>query len=93
LTGTSTIAVNENYSAFQTVTGTLSGSPGIILKQGVVAATRQNKSSSLKETTVRIPITLDHEGLQRDLGRLTLIAQGVGGTSVTYATFNWIEIR
>lgn len=93
LSGTSTADVNATYSAFETVTGTVSGSPALVLKGGVVAATSQNKSSMLQETTVRVPITLDHEGLQRDLGRLTLLAQGIGGTSAVYATFNWIEIR
>lgn len=93
LTGASTSNVNATYSAMQTVTGTLSGSPAMVINQGVIPATAQVKSGLSKSTTVRVPITLDHEGAVRDLGRLTLLVQGIGGTSVTYGVLNWIEIR
>lgn len=92
-TSTSSADVNATYSAMETYSGTLSGSPGLVMETGIVPATSQSKAAEFKQTTLRIPITLDHEGLQRDMGRLTLLVQGIGGTSVTYASFNWVEIR
>lgn len=93
LTGTSTSDINTNYSAVQSITGTLSGSPAIVLAQGYVAATNQVKGTLSKEVVTRIPITLTPGGSVRDLGRLTLLVQGVGGASNTRAVFNWIELR
>lgn len=93
LTGTAATDANTTYSASETVIGTPSGAPAIVLEQGILPASSQTRSSVNKETTVRIPITLDHEGNQRDLGRLTLLVQGIGGTSAVHATLNWVEIR
>lgn len=93
LTGGSTTDVNATYSAMERVTGTLSGSPAIVLMRGYVAATSQQKQSVQKNTTIRLPITLDHAGAVRTLGRLTVLVSGIGGTSATRVILNWREIR
>ena len=93
LTTPSATAVNSTYSGVQSTTGTLSGDPAIVIAQGYVAATNQNKSSINQETLIKYPITLDADGALRDLGRLTVLVQGIGGTSATRAILNWDEIR
>lgn len=93
LTGGTATDVNATYSAMQTRTGTLSGSPAIVLMRGYVAATSQQKQSVQKNTTIRLPITLDHAGAVRDLGRITVLVAGIGGTSATRVVLNWREIR
>lgn len=42
---------------------------------------------------IRYPLTLNAAGTARDLGRLTLLVQGIGGTSDTYGQLKWREIR
>lgn len=93
LTGTTTADINTTYSGAQAVIGTPSGSPSIVLEQGILPASSQTRSSISKESTIRLPITLGHDGSQRDLGRITLLVQGIGGTSAVHATLNWVEIR
>jgi hypothetical protein len=93
LTSTSLTDVNATYSAMQKITGTLSGTPAIVIAQGYVAASATVKQSTSRAIVNRYPITLNAAGAVRDLGRLTLLAQGIGNTSVTRCTFNWREIR
>ena len=93
LTGGAATDVNATYSAMQTRTGTLSGSPAIILMRGYVAATTQQRNSVSRPTSIRLPITLDHDGAVRDLSRITVLVKGIGGTSATRVILNWREIR
>lgn len=93
LTSTSLTDVNTTYSAVQTIAGTLSGSPAIVVAQGYVGATATTKQSITKPTSVKYPITLNQAGAARDLGRVTVLVQGVGGTSATRCVLNWKEIR
>lgn len=93
LTSTSLTDVNATYSGVQTITGTLSGTPAIVFAQGYVAATNRNKQAISKPTTVKYPITLDAAGVARNLGRVTVLVQGIGGTSATRCILNWKEIR
>lgn len=86
--------VNTVYSAseYDTV-GTLSGTPAIVIKSGFVPASQNTKGVVSANVSTRFPISLDAAGLHRDLGTLTLLVKGIGGTSQTYGNINWIEIR
>lgn len=94
LTSTSTADVNTAYSATETITGTLSGIPALVLSSGYVAATGSTKDSlRVANLKTKLPITLDAAGNQRDLGRITVLVQGIGGNSATRVSLNWKEIR
>lgn len=93
LTSTSVAAVNATYSGVSTIAGTLSGAPAVVLAQGYVAATNRQKESISHTISHRYPITLNAAGAVRDLGRLTMLVNGVGGTSATRCVFNWHEVR
>lgn len=93
LTSTATADVNSTYSSTQTITGTLSGTPAIKLDGGYGAATATAKSAVSRDYSIRIPVTLDHEGAVRDLGRITVLCQGLGATSDVRVILNWTEIR
>lgn len=95
ITGTTTFAaVNTTYSAMEFNTaGTTSGSPAIVIAQGYVAATNQQKGVTSVTRPMRYPITLNEAGNTRILGRLTVLVTGIGGTSATRAVLNWKEIR
>jgi len=85
--------VNSTYSITGTVTGTLSGTPAITIAQGFVAASATVKQAVSRSTLIRHPITLNASGGVRDLGRITILVQGIGGTSTTRCVLNWKEIR
>jgi hypothetical protein len=92
-TSAASVAVNATYSAMNTLTGTLSSTPAIILAQGYVAASATNKTAISKSIANRYPITLDSAGAVRNLGRLTMLVQGIGNDSATRCVINWHEIR
>lgn len=86
--------VNTAYSAFEyNSAGTLNGIAAIALQQGYCAASNQSKSVANPKITGKIPITLDAAGAVRSLGTLSILVQGVGGTSACRATLNWRELR
>ena len=85
--------VNTTYSAVDYTLGPLSGSPGIVIAQGYVAATTQSKQQTSTRVPFKYPITLDAAGAARVMGRLTAIVTGIGGTSATRCIMNWKEIR
>lgn len=95
ISGTTTYAdVNTTYSAFEFNTaGTISGTPALVIQQGYVPSTNQVKAASSPRITNRIPITLDAAGAVRANGTLTVLVQGVGGTSACRAALNWRELR
>lgn len=95
ISGTTTYAdVNTTYSAFEFNTaGTISGTPALVIQQGYVPASNQVKSASSPRITNRIPITLDAAGAVRANGTLTILVQGIGGTSACRASLNWRELR
>jgi hypothetical protein len=95
LTGSPTKTdVNPTYSAMQYSTSAVSGSPAIVIDSGFVAATNQTKTAlQALKLNIRYPLTLNAAGTARDLGRLTLLVQGIGGTSDTYGQLKWREIR
>lgn len=86
--------VNTNYSAFEyNNVGTISGSPTLVISNGFIGSSAGNRGSISREATVRTPICLDALGNNRDNGTVSLILQGIGGTSVCNYALNWSEIR
>lgn len=86
--------VNTDYSAMEfEANGTLSGTPAIVLDSGTILATNQVKSGTLKKIPFKYPITLDAVGNHRDLGTLTLIIEGIGGTSICDTYIHHREVR
>lgn len=66
---------------------------GLVIQSGYVASTAATKDSISLEASTRRPITLDRAGAVRDLGTLTLLVTGIGGNTVTRASFDFDEIR
>lgn len=93
LTGTATANINATYSAMDSITGTLSGSPSIVIDSGYVAASAPSPSTMQHLLTNRYPITLNAAGSVRDLGRVTVLVTGIGGNSATRCSLTWKEIR
>ena len=95
ITGTTTYSdVNATYSAFESNTaGTASGSPALVIASGYVPATAQNKGTINNRVLSRVPISLSAAGAVRANGTMTVLVQGVGGTSACRATLNWRELR
>lgn len=86
--------VNTTYSGSEyDTTGALSGTPAIVIDEGYVSASAQVKGASGVELTHRYPITLDAAGLNRDLGTLTLLVTGIGGTSDCRGSIKFKENR
>lgn len=86
--------VNTNNSGFEYETaGTLSGNPSIVISSGYISASNQVKESISRVIGERYPITLDRSGAVRDMGTLTLLLTGIGGTSATRSIINYKEIR
>lgn len=86
--------INTSYSGYEYVAaGTLSGSPGIVIASGYIATSASSRQSISKEIASRYPITLDRAGAVRDMGTLTLLVTGIGGTSACRASINFREIR
>jgi hypothetical protein len=95
LSGTTAFTdVNLAYSAVEYNTaGTASGAPALVLEQGYCPASNQTKGQTTPRIANRFPITLDAAGAVRANGTLTLLVQGLGGTSATQAVINWRELR
>ena len=94
LTTPSYADVNTTYSSMEYDTaGSLSGSPAVIMNSGYIPATSQVKNSVTKTVISKYPITLDVDGAVRDLGTISVLVQGIGGTSQCYAALKWREIR
>lgn len=86
--------INTTYSASEyNITGTISGSPTIVIASGYCAAGSSSKSSIGRLITSRYPLTLDRAGAVRALGTVSLLATGISGTSTTRAVLNFREIR
>lgn len=95
ISGTTTFNdVNTTYSAFEYNTaGTATGAPALVLQTGYVPATASNKGQVNTEIFRRIPITLDAAGAVRANGTISLLVNGVGGSSACRAVMNWHELR
>lgn len=95
ISGTTTFNdVNATYSGFEYNTaGTISGSPGLVIQSGYIAATAANRNAGSVKTGMKYPITLNAAGAVRAMGTLSLLVTGVGGTSACRASMNWKELR
>lgn len=95
ISGTTTYTdVNTTYSGMEfNTTGTISGSPDIVLASGYVPSTTNSKGTSLEQVRHRIPITLDAAGAVRALGTLSILVTGIGATSACRAALSWTERR
>lgn len=86
--------VNTTYSSMEYAAGqTLSGSPTIVIESGTIPSGGQFKGSLKENIPFKYPITLDAAGAVRDMGTLTLLIEGVGGTSSTDCYIGFKEIR
>lgn len=95
ITGTTTYNnVNTNYSSSEyNVSGTLSGSPVIVIDGGYVASGGSVKTVTNTAIISRYPITLDAAGLHRAMGTLTLKATSLSGSQDCYGSIKFREIR
>lgn len=93
LTSITATDVNSTYSGVDYVAGTLSGTPAITIDQGFVPATASSKGSVQDPLSIKYPISLGADGLPRALGRVTLLAQGIGASSGIQYVIKWREIR
>lgn len=95
ISGTTTYNdVNATYSAFEYNTaGTLSGSPALVMEQLLIPASGSQAGGITNRQFFRNPISLNAAGAVRANGTLTLIAQGIGGSSACRFAVNWKEIR
>jgi len=95
ISGTTAVTnVNASYSAFDYNTAaTTSGSPAIVIASGYVPSSNQARGSERKDVNIKYPICLNAAGAVRSLGRITLLATGLGGASNCYASMTWTEIR
>lgn len=86
--------VNTTYSTMDAdSTGTISGSPTIVIGSGYTAASGAVNGATIAAFTNRFPITLDAAGAVRALGTLSVIATGIGGASACRISLLWREIR
>ena len=86
--------VNTTYSTMESdIAGTLSGTPAIVINSGYIASSNQVKGAVSSKVASRYPITLDASGTARALGTLTLLVQGIGGTSAVRGAIKWREVR
>lgn len=86
--------VNATYSTVEVETaGTLSGAPGIVLAKGYCSSSAQVKGAIESSLRGKYPLTLDLAGVARDMGTLTLLVTGLGGTSACRGGITWVEIH
>lgn len=87
--------VNTLYSGFEYATGgtfsSLAG--GIVIASGYCAASATSPQQVAGRVASIYPITLDVAGATRALGTLSLLVTGIGNTSATRASFNFVEVR
>jgi hypothetical protein len=95
ISGTTTYNdVNTNYSSVEyNSLGTASGSPTIIIDSGWVPASGASPGLINNVVVSRYPMTLDAAGVNRALGTLTLLVQGVGGSSACNGSIKFKELR
>ena len=86
--------VNATYSATEVDSaGTLSGTPAIVIDSGYINASNQSDGQIDILTLSNYPITLNSAGANRDLGTLTLLVTGIGGTSALRGSMSHKEVR
>lgn len=94
ITGGAWANVNATYSATEySATGTVSGSPAIIIDGGNVPSSNSVKGTAQMSISQKYPMTLDAAGLQRLLGTLSILVKGVGGASACNVKVKFVEVR
>jgi len=83
------------YSAFEyDYSASFTTTPQTIIDSGYAPSGGGSRSSSVGSIiSSKYPITLDAAGFQRNLGTLSIAAEGLGGATDLYATLKWKEIR
>lgn len=85
---------NATYSSVEVATGeTLDGTPAIVASSGYVNDADKGTGLAGRDTTNRYPLTLNAAGSPRDLGTLTLLVTGIGGTAAVRGEIHWKELR
>ena len=86
--------VNTTYSSteYTSAVGTLLAA-GLVIDSGYATATATAKSSTNARISHRYPLTLNRAGAVRDMGTMTLLVTGIGGTSATRAAMHFSELR
>lgn len=96
ISGTTTfIDENTTHSGFEYNTaGTISGSPTIVIASGYAFAGNQVKSAITQSIDNYYPITLKADGTLRsdNMGRMSLLVTGIGGTSACRGALTWHEV-
>lgn len=85
--------VNTTYSSVEWGTGTISGSPAIVIDGGYVSASNQSKGVLNTSIFSRYPITLDRSGAVRALGTISLLVTGLGAGVPVSGSVKFREIR
>lgn len=93
ITGPSYSDVNTSYSAYEYGTGTISGSPSIVIDSGYIGTGSQIRQAISRNVGSRYPISLNRAGAVRADGTLSLVVTGIGGTSTTRGMIKYKEIR
>lgn len=87
--------VNTSYSGFEYgIGGTFSSlTGGIVVASGYCAASATSAQAIEAKISSIYPISLDRSGAVRALGTLSLLASGIGNTTATRASFDFVEVR
>lgn len=93
ITSSTWTSVNSTHSSSEYGTGTISGSPVVVIASGFVSASNQLKQQTTRGVVSRYPICLDRAGAVRANGTLSLLLTGLGGTSACYVSMDFKEIR
>lgn len=87
------VHTTESIMAFNN-TGTISGSPFIVIASGYCpASATMNSAVSTLLTHAKYPITLNAAGNVRPNGTLSLLVTGLGGASACRGKVAWREVR
>lgn len=82
-----------NSGTEYTSTNGTGSAKGFEIASGFISSSAATKGAIAKEVSAFYPLSLDRAGAQRANGTLSLWVYGIGGTSVTYAAMNIVEIR
>jgi hypothetical protein len=93
ITGASWSNVNTSLSTVESSGGTISGSPAVVMHAGYVGAGAAARETTSNSVSTRYPITLDAAGVVRANGTVSVLLTGIGGTSASRVTLNWMEVR
>lgn len=85
--------VNTTYSASEYGINGTYNTGGLVISSGYIAASASTKVSTSRALIQSYPLTLDRAGAVRSMGTVSLLVSGIGGTSATRASFQFLESR